>query len=167
MTEPLQKKESTSGTVTIDENKIIWTSQGEIISTIELPEILVIGEYTTDAGPWFDDWFLVFVKKDSSYLQIPFYVDGRESLIIFLQSKLKPTPGFGALVGSTKWATVVDYPVELNSQPLFQLKPTEKYYPPKTWFAKLLYGLGLGRDSTKQEIVLSESVENYIKTASR
>jgi hypothetical protein len=166
MTEPLQKKESTSGTVTIDENKIIWMSQGEIISTIELTEILVIGEYTTDAGPWFDDWFLIFVKKDSSYLQIPFYIDGRESLINFLQSKLKPTPGFGALVGSTKWATV-DYPDEFKSQPLFRLSPTDKYYPPKTWFAKLLYGLGLGRYSTKQEIVFSEPVENYIKTASR
>ena len=31
---------------------------------IELPDVGVIGEYTTDHGPLQDDWFVVFVRRD-------------------------------------------------------------------------------------------------------
>ncbi|GAB2842160.1 hypothetical protein [Ferruginibacter profundus] len=163
MSEVVQTKINTSGSVSIDEDKISWKVQGEVILVIGINEIAVIGEYTTTDGPWFDDWFLVFVKKDGSFFHIPFYVDGRESLLNFLHSQLNADSVFGKLVGSTELRTVVDYPLGLQDQILFDLRPAKEYNPPRTWFDKLLYGVGLGKYNTEKEFILSEPVAKYIK----
>ena len=43
--------------------------------TISIGDVIVIGEYTTDAGPFFDDWFLVFVYKTGDWDSISNYAN--------------------------------------------------------------------------------------------
>ena len=58
-----QKTNDTSGFVQINGDNVEWHQHGERTISFDLDEIVVVGEYTTDAGPWFDDWFMVFVTK--------------------------------------------------------------------------------------------------------
>jgi hypothetical protein len=164
MSEATQSKGSSSGTVTIEGDRIHWTHEGKLLGTIDLSQTVVVGEYTTSDGPWLDDWFVVFVLADGTFLCVPMYVDGREDLILAIQTYFKTAQTVGALAGSTNWASLVDHPIELIGQPLFRLQLTKDYLPPKTWLAKLFYGLGLGKFNTDQEILLSEPVESFLKS---
>ncbi|MBC7892737.1 MAG: hypothetical protein H7Y12_11025, partial [Sphingobacteriaceae bacterium] len=70
------EKVNSSGVVRTAGDVIKWTYKGELLLSIDMNEVVVIGEYTNDAGPWRDDWFLVFVTKSGSWQSIPRYADG-------------------------------------------------------------------------------------------
>ena len=54
-------KATESGVIRFDGSLITYTSQHYGSFSIPLSEAAVIGEFTTDNGPFIDDWFLVFV----------------------------------------------------------------------------------------------------------
>lgn len=47
----------------IENNSVICKQSGKLMWTLAIDKLKVIGEFTTAAGPWNDDWFLVFVDK--------------------------------------------------------------------------------------------------------
>jgi hypothetical protein len=149
-----------SGVVVLEEDVIKWMYDGELLLSIKLADIAVIGEYTTAAGPWMDDWFIVFVKKDATFYQIPFYAEGREELIHFLNAELVPNPFIGMLVNSTRWTSIVNYPDAIKAKPLFQLRSAGEYGYLERIVRKALISLGIGE--SEEEILLSEEVKNYL-----
>jgi hypothetical protein len=113
-----EKKDNTSGKVQIIDRKIVWSHKDKTISEIDLDEIVIIGEYTNSEGPWFDDWFLVFVTKDGLWKHIPWYADNIQELILVLQKHFKSDIEGSYLTGSITWDSVIRHPSHLKNQKL-------------------------------------------------
>jgi hypothetical protein len=58
------RKAADSGVLSFDGRIVSYTSQHYGSFSLPLAEVGVIGEFTTDNGPFIDDWFLVFVPRD-------------------------------------------------------------------------------------------------------
>jgi hypothetical protein len=166
-TVPRQKPEQSSGVVTIDGDTVIWHNTDVVFATFNLSEIAVIGEHTNSNGPWFDDWFITFVTKEGKWLSIPWYAENIDELTTILCDKFQTDMKGSYLAGSTKWASVVRYPSQLKNKSLFKFTPTGSYKEPKTFFDKLLYGLGLGNFNTSKYITLTDEVKEELTSASR
>jgi hypothetical protein len=95
------KKDNTSGKVQVIDDKIIWSYHDETVSQTDLNEIVIIGEYTNSDGPWFDDWFLVFVTKDGHWRHIPWYAENIDELTTVLQARFDSDFDVSFLTGST------------------------------------------------------------------
>lgn len=165
MTEKKGISKSKSGEVKLQGDQMYWSLDGNVLLHIDLSVVAVLGEYTTAGGPWLDDWFFVFVYSDGTFFHVPFYVEGSDLLMSYLQKHFSSS--IGSLVGSTEWKSVVAYPKELEAKTLFELKPNENLKTPSNFFTKFLHALGIGKYDTDQEIVLLEDVKSYLKTASR
>ena len=93
---------------------------------LELDEIRLIGEYTTQDGPLADDWFIVFVagRGESApaagceCYEAPFYAYGFETFLRMLRDRI-PKLGHPMLAASADFASRVLYPMELEGRPLF------------------------------------------------
>lgn len=162
-----EKKDNTSGKIQVIGDKIIWSYQDETVSVIDLDEVVVIGEYTNSDGPWFDDWFIVFVTKNGQWKHIPWYAENINELTEVLRTRFQSDFEGSVLTGSTTWNSVVRHPTHLKSQPLFTLTKTEKYKKPTNFFQRLQYGLGFGDYDTSEYINLTDTVKHELTNASR
>lgn len=162
-----EKKDNTSGKVQVIGDKIIWSYQDQMISVIDLNEVVVIGEYTYSDGPWFDDWFLVFVLKDGQWKHIPWYAYNIDELTQVIRTRFQPDFEGTILANSKSWNSVVRHPTYLKNQPLFELTPTKNYKKPKNFLQRLQYGLGFGDYNTSEHINLTDSIKKELNNASR
>lgn len=99
--------------------------------------LLLIAEYTTNAGPWGDDYFLNFWSWERGEFVrsaiTAYAVDLNETFQILgrkLGTELKLE-----LIGSTEWASRVMWPPQLTGYPYF----TFREIPPANWREKLSY----------------------------
>jgi hypothetical protein len=161
------KKESTSGKVQVTDGKIVWSYQNETVVEIHLNEISVIGEYTNSDGPYFDDWFMVFVTKDGQWKHISWYAENIDDLATVLSEKFQFDFHGSFLTGSTEWASVVIYPLHLKNEPLFTLTLSEQFKEPKTFFQRLQYGIGVGGFDTTKYFHLSDAVKRELTHENR
>ena len=106
-----------SGSITVEGDVLVWRDGEEVI----ISDTVVVGEYTTSDGPWFDDWFLVLVMKDGSWHSISQYAKNIEAVIAYLNKKFQADIVACSLVSSTSWNSVVLYPAHLKGKPLFNL----------------------------------------------
>lgn len=100
-----------------------------------LSNIVLMAEYTTNEGPWMDDYFLVFVAADGNTLNIAtasFYSDGRDEILRNLTQRWVTAIEL-PLFNSTQWASRVVWPPELVGREYFESKEVE----PKTLSDKL------------------------------
>jgi len=160
-------KNSTSGLVRIQKTTIYWDYGNKNILQIETGDIAIIGEYTNSDGPYLDDWFLVLVTKDGQWKSIPWYADNIDELTKHLSDKFQEKLGESNLINSSSWKSLVSYPKHLKGQPLFKLTPTETYKEPKSFFDKMLHGIGLGNFDTNKYIQLTDEVLAELSKASR
>lgn len=152
-------KDNISGTIRIEENAICWSIENKDIARVQIDDIVIIGEYTNSDGPYFDDWFWVFVTKDSQWQSIPWYSANIDELTTLLCEKFQSDLDRSLLLRSTVWASVVRYPAHLKNKTLFTLIPTPEYKEPKTFFDKILYGTGFGDFNTDKYIELTDEVK--------
>lgn len=96
----------------------------ETLWQIPLDNVVLLAEYTTDEGPFLDDYFLIFVTKEnetSRFVTASFYSDGLDDVFArmtqFWNSEIQL-----ALHGSTDWASRVVWPAELVGQEYFESK---------------------------------------------
>ncbi len=92
-----------------------------------LASILVIAEYTTNEGPYVDDYFVEFWSlEDGALLKASssFYAAGIDDAFAGIAAKLKTDFTFG-LTGSTEWASRVMWPLELVGHPYFEFRNIE------------------------------------------
>lgn len=54
---------SGSGVLSFDGIRIVYESEEYEAFTVNLSDIVLIGEFTNDLGPFVDDWFLVFMHR--------------------------------------------------------------------------------------------------------
>lgn len=87
---------------------------------VHVADIAVIGEYTTNDGPWLDDYFFVFVERDGTVREASFYADGRDRALAALEDALgeRLAPG---LSGTSEWRSRVLWPPRLADSELFSL----------------------------------------------
>ncbi len=104
---------------------------------VPINALLLIAEYTTNEGPWIDDYFLNFWSWENGQLMksaIAFYALGRDATFQVLEKTLHAELKFD-LLGSTEWASRVIWPPQLAGHSYF----TFREIPPVTWREKLAY----------------------------
>jgi len=108
----IRSRLSTNGT------SVHYEAAEERVWQITISNLVCIAEYTTAAGPWADDYFLVFMTRDELFYEASFYSDGRdvtlESLEMSLGCSLRPE-----LIQSATSSSRVLWPAAVEGKPLF------------------------------------------------
>lgn len=106
-------------------DKIIFTDNGQTAWTLKIDEIKFIGEYTTNHGPFADDYFFVFAENLKEWWQAPNQAVKNEQFWTNLGLKLG-APIAPNLFASTEWKTNVLFPRNLEGEELFQIIKVDK-----------------------------------------
>ena len=83
-----------------------------------IDDLVCLAGYTTSAGPFADDYVLVFAGKDGLWREASFYSFGQDEVIKLLETKLGCSLALG-LASSTTLASRIIWPKELEGHPLF------------------------------------------------
>jgi hypothetical protein len=128
----------------------------------EMPieRVLVIGEATTDHGPFADDYWLCFATGPHEWYEASFYAAGREEFLKGLSDRLG-VPIELRLIGSTNYTSRVLWPALLADKPMFVY--TSKW--PSNGLLRVVVKL-LGGPFSNVE-TLSQDVERYLQEARR
>jgi hypothetical protein len=140
-----------SGNIKLEGGTIRYEFRGQELWNIALPHVRVIGEATTDHGPWLDDCFFCFSTGPDSWYEASFYSEGSDDFLKALEAKLGVELRL-KLMGSTDFASNVLWPPALAGKPMFKYRDV----PAKAWLARLI---GLGRN----EQTFSEEVVEFLK----
>lgn len=117
------RKGAESGVLRFDASLITYISRYYGSFSIPLSEVAVVGEFTTDNGPFIDDWFLVFVPRiGDDWFEASMYAVGIESFREQLSSALGFTI-IGSLAASTDFTSRILWPPALTDRPLFTFSP--------------------------------------------
>lgn len=135
---------------------------GDNIS-INLGTVGVIGIYTTNSGPYADDWFLAFVHSNGTWQEISVYADGYDELTSYLSGLYDTDLTTPSLTSSTVWASAIRYPKHLAGKELFVLQPPKGYKPPTNLLQILKSGLGIGAYGKDWEMDLTDWVKSELE----
>ena len=106
-----------------DGSLISYNSQHYGTFSLPLSRVALIGEFTTDNGPFVDDWFLVFDPQDDGvWFEASMYAEGVDAFREQL-SKALSSPICGTLFASTSFASRILWPLPLIGEPLFTFGP--------------------------------------------
>jgi hypothetical protein len=97
-------------------------SDGEPIWTTSVKSLVLMAEYTTNEGPYIDDYFLVFVTVENGsqyFATASFYSDGRDEVVKQLAEQWAAAIELG-LANSTDWKSRVVWPPELVGHDYFE-----------------------------------------------
>jgi len=115
--------------VSILEEAIRYEAQKEELWRLPIPELKVIGEYTTPNGPYVDDYFFVFLSAHNWY-EASLYAQGSLELLPVLSDILKNELACG-LQNSTDWKSRVIWPPDIKGEVLFDVVPARM--PNRLW----------------------------------
>ena len=156
------------GSISIQDEKVVWSTDDLVLAEIYFKEIVVIGEYTNSNGPWFDDWFVTFVSANGEWSSISVYAANIEDLIDVLANRFDEKLKYFQLADSTQWKSLVRYPISIEGNELFAKKSTKEICKPSNIFHKLFSFLGFRNYITRYRIELSDSVKEQVaKSAAR
>jgi hypothetical protein len=117
------RKAEESGILRFDGSSIAYASQHYGSFSVPLSQIAVIGEFTTQDGPFVDDWFLVIVPRGAcDWLEASMYAEGVDQLIEGLSTALDCSI-HGQLAASTDFNSRIMWPISLSGCPIFTFKP--------------------------------------------
>lgn len=117
------RKAAESGVLRFDGALITYTSHGYGSFSVPLSEVAVVGEFTTDDGPFIDDWFMVFVHRSGSeWFEASMYAEGIEAVRDLMSAALGSSI-IGGLAASTDFASRILWPSELADRPQFSFSP--------------------------------------------
>src|SRR6266850_3780672 len=105
---------------------------GHVLWHIKSESVVLVAEYTTNEGPFGDDWFFVFAvgNKNPLFFTCSVYSDGAEKLLEYLQTRFGLTP---KLTKNTDWKSVVLWPKAIAGAPLIEFSQRE----PHNWRERL------------------------------
>ena len=112
------------GSLTIQGGTLYYSHAGAEVWSLPVDSLVLIGEHTTDHGPWFADYFYVFVGGvPLCRYEAPMYAN--PEILRDLSSMLASTlvPG---LANRTDFASRVIWPPQLAEQPLFEYQPSPR-----------------------------------------
>ena len=84
---------------------------------LPVSEICLVGEFTTQSGPYDDDWFLVLAHRDGRWLELSMYGEGEQ--VRQQLASLWACPLQVGLANSTDFASRIIWPLALAGRPLF------------------------------------------------
>lgn len=116
---PKSKPDPKSGALSLKDSRLSYASPDYSNWQIPLREIIAFGEYTTDNGPYIDDWFMVFVTRDFNWVEASNYCAGREEVRDALAKHWRVESLYGDLVFSTDFSSRVIWPTRIAGKPLF------------------------------------------------
>ena len=123
--------------VVLQDGSISYRQMSELLWSLRLEQVFVIGEYTNANGPWLDDYFLVFVAADKRLFEVSYYAEGLPAFL----SDLKLALGGQlqtALANSTHWNTRILWPFSAAGRPLFELAQVQ----PRGFWQRLRHRFG-------------------------
>lgn len=123
---------------------------------LKLEDVKVIGEATTDHGPYLDDYWFCFATGMGGWMEASFYAAGRDVFLRSLQESLDDKLE-RELTFSTDFASRVLWPAELAGCPMFTYEPNW----PKGSMARAVVKVLGGPFSNTQRF--SAEVEAYLK----
>jgi len=117
-------QEAEDGSVSLEADTLRYSVGGALVWELPIESVRVIGELTTDGGPWSDDHFLVFVVAGHPPLFHEVPVEGAPSttLLNALSYRLGAPLVLG-LVNRTDFASRVMWPPQLTDHDLFRFHP--------------------------------------------
>jgi hypothetical protein len=104
----------------IEKGKCILRIDGQEVISINIDDIVGIGELTLEGCPVSDDYFLVIICKDKKHYEISFYHDEVLETYIRLQ-KIFDFKHDTGLANSTEFRSIGVYPWKIKNKPLFSL----------------------------------------------
>jgi hypothetical protein len=117
---PPSKPDPKSGMLSIEDSKLIYVSPDYGSWQIPINEIIAFGEYSTDNGPYIDDWFMVFVTRDFNWMEASNYCAGSDDVRTSLAQRWSAESLYGKLWGHTEFASRVIWPISLADHELFE-----------------------------------------------
>jgi hypothetical protein len=132
--------------------------RGHLLWCLRKEEIVLVAEYTTAAGPFGDDWFLVFAtaNKITYFTTCPIYSDSRGAAEEFLSAQFSVEL---RLAKSTEWNSIVLWPKALEGRNLFEFSDGE----PRNWRERLRAWC----DGCIGESHVSNAVNQYLRSRSQ
>jgi len=112
-----------------------WSSDGTLRWKAAVTDIVMMAEFTTDEGPYLDDYFLVFVTIENSkkyFATASFYADGSDEIIRQLAEQWTVDIEL-RLFNSTDWKSRVIWPPALAGKEYFEFREIQ----PNSLLAKL------------------------------
>jgi hypothetical protein len=116
---PKTKPDPKSGVLSLKDSMLSYASPDYGNWQIFLSEIIAFGEYTTDNGPYIDDWFMVFVTRDFNWVEASNYCARREEVRDELAKHWSVESLYGDLAFSTDFSSRAIWPTEIAGKPLF------------------------------------------------
>jgi hypothetical protein len=128
---PLAEQESmpgsdsiSSGLLNLTEGILSYSIDGKEVWSLQVEDLRLIGEHTTDHGPFVDDYFLMFVAGDPARVcTAPMYAG--PSLFTELSAYMGADLVCG-LAHRTDFASRVVWPVEMEGRPLLSHAPVRR-----------------------------------------
>ena len=131
------------GQIEITDNKKIKVVGGLNPKELSISDLIIIGEYTTDNGPFLDDWFLTLVTLNE-WIEISMYTVGMTKFLKDL-SKVVNADLSTSLANSSIWKTRIMFPNELKEKELFEVEDIE----PKSLLGKVKKQITGGKSARK------------------
>jgi hypothetical protein len=120
-----RRKADDSGNIHLDQGSITDTSKAFGSFSIALSDVALIGEFTTESGPFIDDWFMVFVPcSRPDWFEASMYAQGGKEFREQLSSALA-SPIHGSLAASTNFCSRIIWPTDFADRPLFTFAPVK------------------------------------------
>jgi hypothetical protein len=124
-----------------DSGWVSYTWEGREVWKFSADQMILAAEWTTDHGPWGDDYFYFFLAgRPLWFFEAPMYANPKLLDILVNHLGISLTTD---LVGSTDFNSTVMWPPELAGKPLFQYRP-ERRGPGllnrvRDWFSPLIW----------------------------
>jgi hypothetical protein len=143
--------------LTVREQFLDCFTNGTITWRIQIAAILLIAEYTTNEGPFVDDYFVeLWSLENGSTLKAhaTVYCTGRDAAFTEMAKQLDTALTFG-LTGSIEWTSRIMWPPELAGHPYFEFRDVK----PPNWREKISRRFR----GPAQEYFLTEEVQAFLK----
>ena len=108
-------------TVRLAKGEVQCEREGEVVWTFRIADLRLVGEWTTDHGPWGEDYFYGFAAgQPATWYEVP--LGAATGLLAELERALDEClkPG---LAGSTDFSSRVIWPKHLEGHALFEYSP--------------------------------------------
>jgi len=146
-------------TFAVSEDALEYRNErGHLLWQLKSENIALVAEYTTNKGPFGDDWFLVFAtaSKNPYFVTCSLYSNGRDEALDFLRTRFAIEP---RLTNSTEWRSVVLWPKAIEGAPFIEFSQRE----PRNWRERFRAWF----DGFISQPHLSVAVDQYLQSVSR
>lgn len=140
--------------LTLLENKITYPSNDEYLWSIELDNLKLIGEYTTELGYDFDNYFFLFGSTNNVIYQVSSLFINHDIFWTELSKKINAEVG-PTLFASTNWKSKIMFPKSLEGRELFEVVKHENQ---NSFFSKIIFFF-----KQTEEIKLTDQAKSLLK----